>query len=628
MGKIKILSKKSIEQILGNLEKQDEFNCRLPGGGLLHIESGLPYLIIYRKKTKDAGTKEIVLSEACYLVIGRKDFKGYQNLIFALADHFSAKYKSYLLFELFSGQENSKSFSIKGPAELLPKTLKVLENGLQRINRIAPNIQIETRMENTKARHPNGRKPLLSIEKTKQCGALLLGLEVPPIYRDAKNHLYPVFFREFHYLLTKAMQQAIYDFIRIQTVCGVASYNALGQRYPKENVFEIDRKLSDIENSYQFLWLVSPSNIHDIKNTFFDSGFQTLLDYHYRLLPVDIDLLKRKLYELRIEKIEDPTLSYIFRQKREELDHQISMLNERGTANFFYSSIRLHKGIEHTLKEEAENLLKHLPENNPRDNGDARVDTQEFAALAQKEIDFLKEQDDSFRCKIHIRKDLNIMMVSQGDLYIPADFNIKRNEAEALIQHEVGIHALTYFNGNQQPFKQLSVGLADYDPMQEGLAVFFEYLANGLSTNRLRTLAGRVMAGWARLKGHGFKEIFELLVKEYGFSKTRSFNITSRIMQGGGLLKDIIYLKGLLKLMDYLKNGGEIEPLLSGKFGFHHIKTIQQLTERNILKPPVLKPRYLLEMNFGAKVEKIRQGLPLYSMVCDSTHKEILIANK
>ena len=136
------------------------------------------------------------------------------------------------------------------------------------------------------------------------------------------------------------------------------------------------------------------------------------------------------------------------------------------------------------------------------------------------------------------------------------------------------------------------------------------------------------MAGWARLKGHGFKEIFELLVKEYGFSKTRSFNITSRIMQGGGLLKDIIYLKGLLKLMDYLKNGGEIEPLLSGKFGFHHIKTIQQLTERNILKPPVLKPRYLLEMNFEDKVEKIRQGLPLYSMVCDSTHKETLIANK
>jgi hypothetical protein len=164
--------------------------------------------------------------------------------------------------------------------------------------------------------------------------------------------------------------------------------------------------------------------------------------------------------------------------------------------------------------------------------------------------------------------------------------------------------------------------------MQEGLAVFFEYLADGLSTNRLRTLAGRVMAGWARLNGHGFKKIFEILVKEYGFNRTRSFNITSRIMQGGGFLKDIIYLRGLLKLIDYLKNGGEIEPLLSGKFGFHHIETIQQLTERNILKPPALKPRYLLDHDYVSKVEEIRQGLPLYQMVCNSAHRKPLNAKE
>lgn len=625
MDNIKTLSKKSIEQILNSLENKDEFDCRLPGGGLLHVESGLPYLIICRKKSKDTGTKEFVLSEACYLVIGRKDFKGYQDLIFSLADHFSAKYKSYLLFELFSSEENNDSFTIKGPAGKLPKTLKVLEEGLRQINQIAPGTPIKVRTENTPHRHPKGRRPLLSIEKTKQCGALLLGLGVPPIYRDTNGHLYPVFFREFHSLLTKAIQRAIYDFIRIQTVCGVASYNALGQRYPKEKVFEIDRKLTDIEKSYQFLWLVSPSNIHDIKKTFFESGFETILDYHYRLLPIDPDLLKRKLYALKIEKIEDPALSYIFRQKREELDHQITMLHERGTSNFFYNSIRLHQGIGQPLKDEAEDLLEQLPENHIGASTDNLMGAGEFATLAQKEIDYLKEQDDGFNCKIQIRKDLNIMMVSLGDLFIPADLNVRRQEAEALIQHEVGIHALTYYNGNQQPLEQLSVGLADYDPMQEGLAVLFEYLADGLSTNRLRTLAGRVMAGWARLKGHGFKKIFDLLVNKHGFSKTRGFNITSRIMQGGGLLKDIIYLKGLLELRDHLKEGGKIEPLLSGKFGFHHIETVNQLTERKILKPPVLKPRYLFDISFETKLEKIRRGLPLHEMVCDNTHKETLI---
>lgn len=628
MDILKTLSKASIKQILRNLENQEELDCRLPGGGLLHIESGLPYLIIYRIKNRDAGTKEMVRSEACYLVIGRKDLKGYQNLIFALADHFSALYKSYLLFELFSGQENSKNFHIKGPAELLPKTLNVLQEELQKINRIEPSAQIDVEIQDTHKRHPKGRRPLLSIEDTKRCGALLLGLQVPPIYRDEHGELFPVFFREFHHLLTKAMQQAIYDFLRIQTVSGVASYNALGQRFPKEKVFEVDRKLSEIENSYQFLWLVSPSNIHDIKSTFFGSGFETLLDFHYRLLPIDPDLLKRRLYALKIENIEDPTLSYIFRQKREELDNQITMLNERGTPNFFHNSIRLYQGVDQRTKKEAENILHQLPEVNPSTEEHARMGIQEFAALAQQEIDYLKEQDSRFGCKIHIRKDLNIMMVSQGDFYIPAEFVADRNEAKALVQHEIGIHALTYFNGSQQPLKQLSVGLADYDPMQEGLAVFFEYLANGLSPNRLRTLAGRVMAGWARLNGHGFKDIFKLLTDKYGFSNARSFNITSRIMQGGGFLKDIIYLKGLLKVMDHLKSGGEIEPLLSGKFGFHHIETIKELTERNLLKPPVIKPRYLLDSPQKERIEKVRQGLPLYSLAHDTMNNKPLIEKR
>lgn len=625
MEKINSLSKESIDKILEKIDTMDDVNLALPGGGSLHIESGLPYLIIYRKRNKDAGTKEIVLSEACHIVIGRKDYRGYQNLIFALADHFSAHYKSYLLLELFSASQNNNCFTIKGPADLLPKTLKVLDAELQKINQIVPTIQVDTRIEDTEDRHPKGRKPLMSIHRAKQCGALLIGLEIPSIYREADGTLFPVFFREFHDLLTRAMQLAIYDFIRIQTVCGISSYNALGQRYPKENVFDIDRKLSDIENSYQFLWLISPSNIHDIKSTFFESGFKKIIDYHYRLLPIDPDLLKRNLYDLKIEKIEDPTLSHIFRQKREELDHQITMLNERGSPNFFYNSIRLHRGVENTLKKEAENLLVQLPERPSNNNSDNRLNSKEFAQLAQNEIDFLKQQNSSFTCKIHIRKDLNIMMVSKGDLYIPADFKIKKEEADALIQHEVGVHALTYFNGKQQPFSQLSVGLADYDTMQEGLAVFFEYLAGGLSTNRLRTLAGRVMAGWSRLEGHGFKRIFELLTQTYGFTEIRAFNITSRIMQGGGLLKDVIYLKGLLKLTDYIKNGGKLDLLLSGKFGFHHIDTIQKLTDRNILKSPVLKPKHLLDSTFETKIEKIRQGLPLHEMVFDNTHTKTLI---
>ncbi|NJX17051.1 tyrosine/phenylalanine carboxypeptidase domain-containing protein, partial [Tamlana crocina] len=140
------------------------------------------------------------------------------------------------------------------------------------------------------------------------------------------------------------------------------SYQALGQKSLQENVLEIDRQLSEIETSYQFLWLVSPANIRQIKETFFESNYEQVLNYHYRLLPFDPDVLKRKLYNLKMEDIDDPALSHIFREKREELDLQISMLTDRGSKEFFYNSMMLYGDIDSHLQKEAENLLREVDE--------------------------------------------------------------------------------------------------------------------------------------------------------------------------------------------------------------------------------------------------------------------------
>ncbi len=60
-------------------------------------------------------------------------------------------------------------------------------------------------------------------------------------------------------------------------------------------------------------------------------------------------------------------------------------------------------------------------------------------------------------------------------------------------KHEVGTHILTYCNGLRQPIRQLRVGLAQNDQLQEGLAVFSEYLVGGLNNDRLRLIAARVI---------------------------------------------------------------------------------------------------------------------------------------
>ncbi len=614
MLEISKFTDKSIKQILTKLDKKEEVNGILPGGGILHIEKEVPFLVIYRKKGNDEGTSRMVISEASYLIIGDEDYEGYKKMLFEISHNLSSIFKTYMLFEIYSGEPGSNSFLIKAPANKLPSALDVLKQELEEVNNKFSGLYLQAKIKDTPNRQPQGEESLMEVEEAKKCGAVVVSLEIPPVYRNDEGELYPVFFRQFKDHIIPAVHKFVFDYIRVQTSFDVPAYTSLGRKNLKDKVFEIDRKLCEIESSYQFLWLVSPSNIQQIKDKFFESNYEKVLDYHYRLLPIDPDVLKRELYNLRIEDVDDPAMSYLFREKREELDQQITMLNERGTRNFFYNSIRLYKGVERMLSEEAKQLLKEVPEdagNSPSD----LIDSKEFSSLARKEFDYFRKQDKNFKSKVHIRSDVNIMMVSRGELYVPRDYKMRKKESLALIQHEVGTHVLTFHNGSQQPLQQMRIGLADYDPLQEGLAVMSEYLVDGLTPNRLRTLAGRVVAGSALLEGGEFQDIFRLLVKEYGFSPERSFNITSRIMQGGGFLKDIIYLKGLVELRKYLQDGGEYEPLLAGKFGIKHVKIIKELTDRNILKPGVLRPSYLLTEDVKNKLKLIREGLPLSKMV-------------
>ena len=70
------------------------------------------------------------------------------------------------------------------------------------------------------------------------------------------------------------------------------------------------------------------------------------------------------------------------------------------------------------------------------------------------------------------------------------------------IHHEVGTHLVTQVNGMAQPVKVLGTGLAGYDETQEGLAVLAEIACGGLTSFRLRQLAGRVLTVHRRVGSH------------------------------------------------------------------------------------------------------------------------------
>ena len=446
-------------------------------------------------------------------------------------------------------------------------------------------------------------------------GVTGLRLSVPPVFRSRETgDVFPLFFRRFRDGFAQAARQLAFEFLRLQTRSEFSSFRALGPRDVDEVSLQVDRELTAVSEAYRFLLLVAPVNLAEIRETFFGSRFTNVPEYRYRLLPVDPDVLKRRLFNIRIEDVDDPALSILFREKREEIDHELTMLAERGTRNFFYTSIRRYRGVDPEVLAVARELCEKLPEVGPQEAGEKSVTAQEFAQTVRDEFNYFRQQQGDFDRALHIRDDVNVLMVSQGELYVPSGQVLTDRQVRALTQHEVGTHVLTHFNGSRQPLRLFAEGLADYDPLQEGLAVMAEYFCDSLSPRRMRTLAGRVLAGHHLLQGADFPEMFRALRGEAGMTEEEAFKTTARMFQGGGFLKDIVYLEGLVKLQRHLVAGGAYEPLLAGKFGIKHIPLVAELTERGILRSPALRPRYLMQSDFDKKLSAVRDGLPLYQL--------------
>jgi uncharacterized protein (TIGR02421 family) len=240
---------------------------------------------------------------------------------------------------------------------------------------------------------------------------------------------------------------------------------------------------------------------------------------------------------------------------------------------------------------------------------------EQFAQRAREEIDYLRQQHPSLAAMVEVRPDVTGLMVSRGNLLVSTHARIPPSRVEALLQHEVGTHVLTYHNGRFQPFRQLYTGLAGYDALQEGLAVLTEYLVGGLSRPRLRLLAARVVAARRMMDGASFVDTYRELDRNYDFARRAAFIVAMRTYRGGGLTKDAVYLRGLCQILEYLGKGGALEPLLVGKIAAQHIPIVRELLWRRVLHEPPLKPRYLNRPDVAARLEQLRGGMSVMELI-------------
>ena len=621
---------KFIQEVCERLAEDKRVRRTLPEQGRLHIDRKLPFLCVYRRSRSgaDPGTDQLVKGEASYLIAPSGDAynKSVTALVRALAATQSKIPGAFLIIEIWTREppttildpdqgRTAPSFRIFVPPDRIPvETVESLKNALTRVVISKNRAKVGT-VYNSRT-WPSGLTRLIGIKDIQKYNCFLMGLEISPVYRDPDTgDLYPLVLKKMHRGLSMAFKKCAFEFSHKRTSLRPSNYKSLGRRAVVKAVWEVDQSLAEISNEFDFLLLVTPVNIEQAYNRFRARRCEREPVFYYRPITVDPSILKRKLYEIPFDRIEDPTLASIFHEKMVELEMKFSMLRDRNTRNFFYGSMQLFGDMDGELMETAGRILEKFPAQSHEFAGTRKVPVGAFVERARQEIEWYRKSFPGIGSKVVIRDDITGLMVSHGNLFVGNKVRIAESRIEALIQHEVGTHILTYVNGRNQPFQQLYCGLAGCDELQEGLAVLSEYLVGGLSPPRFRLLAGRVIAANMLINGASFLDTYRELHERRGFSIRASYVITARIYRGGGFTKDSIYLRGLIKLLKYLRNGGDLSPLMVGKISIEDIPLIRELQLRSILKPSVLTPVYMQTGQAITKLEELRKGSLIFDLI-------------
>lgn len=453
-------------------------------------------------------------------------------------------------------------------------------------------------------------------------GLSRLSLGLPQIHRvpgadvPGQGRIYPQIFHELETRVLDALLQAFAAFVDATTPRDddaerARPHRSLGRSRYIEAAVEVDRELGRIARSFDFLLGVSPIDSMQAWERFEADKRDADPVFRYRPLSVDPDLAKRDLYAIDLRAVEDPVLETLFREKQQDLDQQLMMLQRRNTRAFRHVSLLQYGGVEAPLLGQARAILARVGHGEAdRATGIAMADCHAIRDAAEEMIARYRHKVPAFKgATVCLREDIAPgLMVSGESLLVSTSTHMTRARLDPLLQHEVGVHLLTCVNGNQQGLGIFGAGLAGYEGVQEGLGVFAEFACGGLTTARLRLLAARVIVVDAMLAGAGFVDCHRMLHAEHGFTSLRAFNIVARVFRSGGLTKDAIYLRGFNQVFAFVASGRELDPFWFGKIAERHVPVVEELRARGILRLPAATPEFLGRPEARHMIERIRAG--------------------
>lgn len=591
----------------------------LPGGGRIYLDRPLPFVVVHLLQPGQ-GEREaarLVTGQASYILLTPSDLADprLDKLIGVLAEEMHRRHGAFLWLELWEGPWASPEARADSPrrprftffhqAELRSIRDALAEAlGTARLGSGQPRFGDvdDDRVLPASSRLFEGARPMQSI--------FTFGIEVEPFYRSPRDgHLYPMELLQLERVLNRALRVGLWQFTKRMTRGGPRHPDGVGKRSFDRATTDVEHHLERASERIEFLLLVTPVNAQAAWRTFQRDNYERAPELIYRPLPIDPEVTKRKLFNIPIEWVEDPTIADLFREQQEEMDRKVSMLLYRNQPPFLYHSLLVYPAPDAQLVDLAERLLARLPTEEVEEARRGGIDGPGMADRAREEIERYRFEHEGFDADVQLCDDIAAgIQVSKHRLLISTDAQFPEARVRPLLEHEVGTHLTTFFNGRRQRLRMFERGLAGYEVLQEGLAVLAEYLIGGLGPARLRTIAGRVVACDSMIRGATFVETFRRLVRAYGFRRRTAFRITLRIYRGGGLTKDALYLRGLMQVSDHLAGGGDIELLYLGKIALDHVPSVQELFHRQVVRPPVFLPRFLRDEAVQERLNALKRG--------------------
>ena len=326
-------------------------------------------------------------------------------------------------------------------------------------------------------------------------------------------------------------------------------------------LFAIDKQLHKIISSLSSSKYINPTNIAQAYSVFMKGERVPPFSY------VPLQQADHLLYALdSIPTVEDHPFGLLIGQKIEHVRLLIYALRDR-TAQSFHALAE----AQGWLPDEALLKLrfsKQHPYPTRRNTTAQQLRSYLKQALHQRgQLDWDVVFDSCMSARVLVQS-------TQKKIFIQKGARFYHHDLPRLVTHEIDVHALRSINGSKQPLRIFQTGLPKSVLTEEGLAMLAEEKTNLLSKN---TLSDQTHLVWAidQARHLGFRELYEQLKLRVG--PRMSWVICLRIKRGlsrpeepGVYAKDSVYLKGYIRVQNWLKNGGDIQHLYVGGVDISH----------------------------------------------------------